>query len=127
MTGRQLKELRERMIQRVTELYHSVHRDVTDVRQRNEFMQEEPPRDEGDESLRVQVDDLKFSLVESDARLAQAIQGALERMARGEYGECIDCGSEIEWDRLRAVPWTPRCIDCQEALESENRERPSTF
>lgn len=45
--------------------------------------------------------------------LAQ-IERALERMERGEYAVCVLCGEAIPRARLRAVPYTDRCVDCAE-------------
>jgi DnaK suppressor protein len=45
------------------------------------------------------------------------VDGALERLREGEFGECIACGKEINAKRLEAVPWTRHCIECQEKLE----------
>ena len=44
---------------------------------------------------------------------------ALERIERGTFGTCIDCGQAIEPARLEAVPWTPYCRDDQEKHDSE--------
>jgi len=91
------------------------------------FLQEEPPRDEGDESLRDQLRDLRLSLREQDARLAQSIEGALMRMGEGTFGQCVECGNKIEIGRLRAVPWAACCVDCQESIENEHRHRSPTL
>jgi DnaK suppressor protein len=45
------------------------------------------------------------------------IRGALERLAEGTFGECIQCGATIGAKRLEALPWTPYCIECQEKIE----------
>lgn len=45
------------------------------------------------------------------------VKNALDRMHDGTYGECAECGSEIGAKRLKAVPWTPYCIACQEKIE----------
>ncbi|MGM0913448.1 MAG: TraR/DksA family transcriptional regulator [Pseudomonadota bacterium] len=42
------------------------------------------------------------------------IDSALARLARGEFGECIECG---EWIAARRLEWDPtvlKCIDCAE-------------
>ena len=127
MTERQRKQFHQQLIQRLTELYQAVHQDVRETPLLDLFTQEESPRDEGDESLRDQLQDLRLSLREQDARLAQAIEGALVRMAQGEFGQCVECGNKIEIGRLRAVPWAARCVDCQESVESEHRLRPPTM
>jgi len=50
------------------------------------------------------------------ARL-QRVQAALERIARGVYGVCIECGELIAPKRLRAIPEAETCVACQERME----------
>jgi len=38
---------------------------------------------------------------------------ALERMRQGTFGECIECGGDIELKRLEAIPWARYCVRCQ--------------
>ena len=45
------------------------------------------------------------------------IAAAQERLARGEYGQCVDCGVDIPYERLRAQPAAARCVPCQEQYE----------
>jgi DnaK suppressor protein len=56
-----------------------------------------------------------------DARLSQdrssmrrAIEWALDRLKKGNYGICAACGKPISRARLKAVPWTDSCLDCME-------------
>ena len=42
---------------------------------------------------------------------------ALERIRKGAFGECVDCGNDIEPKRLEAIPWARYCLKCQEARE----------
>ncbi|MGB0468680.1 MAG: TraR/DksA family transcriptional regulator [Pontibacterium sp.] len=42
---------------------------------------------------------------------------ALNRISEGDYGVCLDCGEEVELNRLKANPIAARCIRC-EALRS---------
>lgn len=44
--------------------------------------------------------------------LAQ-IEAALQRIEDGTYGVCEVCGKPIGEERLRAIPWTTRCIEDQ--------------
>jgi DnaK suppressor protein len=41
------------------------------------------------------------------------IDDALDRLARGAYGVCIDCGAGIAPGRLAVRPQAARCITCQ--------------
>ena len=40
------------------------------------------------------------------------ISAALRRMDAGEYGSCIECGTDIDRGRLEAHPYARKCIDC---------------
>jgi DnaK suppressor protein len=47
----------------------------------------------------------------------EAVQQALARMDKGEYGTCSDCGKPIALRRLMIAPAATRCLDCQQAFE----------
>lgn len=61
-------------------------------------------------------------LGEHERREVAAIDAALQRMAEGTYGVCIDCGRKIPVARLRAIPQTPYCVQCAEQHEREAAE-----
>jgi DnaK suppressor protein len=48
------------------------------------------------------------------------ISAALQRMDAGDYGICIECGTDIERGRINAHPYAKQCIDC--ARLAEERE-----
>jgi DnaK suppressor protein len=52
-----------------------------------------------------------------------AIDSALDRLAKGSYGDCVDCGSGIPLPRLKLAPEALRCVACEGRLE---RQRPHT-
>jgi DnaK suppressor protein len=41
------------------------------------------------------------------------VDEALARLDAGTFGTCVRCGRPIAPDRLEALPWAARCIDCQ--------------
>jgi DnaK suppressor protein len=57
-------------------------------------------------------------LSQARSRLRQAIEEALLRLKKGNYGFCTDCGNPISGARLRAIPWTHLCRDCVEQEET---------
>jgi len=61
--------------------------------------------------------DLAFALEERESAELVAIDAALQRLADGSYGLCIDCGAEIATARLHANPVALRCLGCQAQLE----------
>src|SRR5688500_20112251 len=55
---------------------------------------------------------IALKLKQTDAKILQAIEEALQRMEVGTYGICRDCGDRIAPARLEAIPWTRVCIPC---------------
>lgn len=45
------------------------------------------------------------------------LRAALERLRRGEFGECFECGEAIAENRLKADPGTTLCLKCAEERE----------
>jgi DnaK suppressor protein len=101
---------------KLVELWRSALREV-----RAGAMPSDTPGDEGDEARRILDSDERYLLGERDGRLAQACEAALVRITRGEFGLCVDCGREIEVERLELVPWTARCLEDEEAIERFSR------
>jgi DnaK suppressor protein len=50
-------------------------------------------------------------------QMLKQVQEALERFSEGTYGVCEVCGDPIDPARLKALPHTPNCLDCQRRLE----------
>ena len=57
---------------------------------------------------------IQLKLKQTDAKILQAIEEALQRVEAGTYGLCRDCGQPIADARLNAIPWTRSCISCKE-------------
>ena len=56
-------------------------------------------------------------------QLVANLTQALERIRQGTFGECAECGNEIEPKRLEAIPWARHCLKCQEVREQQLREQ----
>lgn len=65
----------------------------------------------------------KSTSLEENALVAgtlRQVEEALQRIDRGTFGRCVDCGREIEPARLEAVPWTPYCLNDQQKHDRGN-------
>jgi DnaK suppressor protein len=51
------------------------------------------------------------------------LSAALDRLAEGEYGTCVECGEPISPARLHALPEVQTCVRCQDQLERFGRQR----
>jgi DnaK suppressor protein len=67
--------------------------------------------------------DLAIGNVDRESTLLRNVKAALLRVRDGSFGTCVECESEISAKRLAAVPWAPRCIECQNAADRVDREQ----
>lgn len=70
--------------------------------------------DRGDEAVADVIADTDSSLASRHFEEWRAVGRALDRIASGEYGTCIDCSEPIAAARLHAAPSAERCVVCQE-------------
>lgn len=73
--------------------------------------------DTGDRSVADLTADLEAADIERHGGAIQDVAAARVRIADGSYGECINCGGEINFERLKVNPTALRCIRCQEVYE----------
>ena len=62
----------------------------------------------------------EFAMNEHETAELLAIEAALERMAQGAHGQCLDCGVTIAEARLQACPTALRCTACQNLFEASH-------
>lgn len=58
-----------------------------------------------------------LSLRRGHERALRQVESALTRMAEQRYGRCERCDQEIDFARLKAVPQTTLCMNCQRLVE----------
>lgn len=74
-------------------------------------------RDSGDNAFVDVVADLHIAALDRELEEFSDIQAALQRISQGIFGDCIDCGAEIQISRLQAYPTAKRCLRCQRHYE----------
>lgn len=70
-----------------------------------------------DLAVRNYSKNVMLAVSENESRQLALIDEALTRLEDKEYGECQNCGKDIQPKRLAAIPWARYCLDCQELLE----------
>jgi DnaK suppressor protein len=82
---------------------------------------------EGLDAADASVSDLNqyfgVALAEMATETLRRVDRALTRLARGEYGFCVDCRETIPDKRLTALPFALRCRDCEDLHEANERGR----
>jgi len=74
-------------------------------------------KDEGDRANTSLARELDLGQKSRDRALLASVDSALKRMSEGRFGECLNCGQEINAKRLEAIPWVLYCITCQELID----------
>ena len=68
--------------------------------------------------------DMELSMITSEGNVLEMIDEAVERLLRNEYGVCLDCGAEINEERLEAKPYACFCIECKSIREKNGGINP---
>jgi len=115
----QMRTLEERLNAREAELQASVRAFKAAAAERPSAQgpQVEDTGEDGEERFRTGIEHVE--LIRDQEELAE-IADARVRMADGRYGECIDCGQPISFERLSAQPTAKRCLADQEAWEKKH-------
>jgi len=81
--------------------------------------------DAEDDATANLVVDLNLSEIDRDVEELRAVQDAIARLRRGEYGVCQSCGVDIPAARLEAIPEAALCVECQARAEHARTQTPS--
>ena len=118
MEKKKLETFKKRLEERQIALRRAVSRTEEDGR----IADQDTAQDIADRAASSYTKEFLFSQSNNDRQLLQMVETALQRIREGEFGECVNCGNEINAKRLEAVPWTRYCIECQEKLEKGQLE-----
>ena len=113
MVKRKMKAYRDKLLARRESLFSQVTEAEMSSRERDL----EATQDPADMAANAYTKELLISMSANDRKLLQLIDEALERVERGEYGECVNCGEPLTEKRLDAVPWARYCLKCQDLQE----------
>lgn len=72
--------------------------------------------DLGNETMERQKDLGLLAQLESRVELCQEAQ---RRIEQGGYGTCTSCGKQIAKERLEALPYALKCVDCQTSEDEQ--------
>src|SRR5208282_3269744 len=72
------------------------------------------PGDEMDVARSTADAEAHASLIERSEERLRLIDQALARVDNGTYGTCAECGEDIPFERLKALPFALLCVDCQQ-------------
>ena len=95
--------------------------ELAQILRKREGIAIERSADQMDEIQYASERDLAIGNVDRESTLLRQVKAALRRIRDGSFGACIECESTISPKRIAAVPWAPRCIQCQEAADTDGQ------
>jgi DnaK suppressor protein len=116
------KTQRSKLERKLGEQYDSLLEEVRDELEKSENQQyveliDRAPADSGDQATGDALADLNLAIIDRHVREIRDIEATRARIADGSFGNCIDCGGDIGYERLLAYPTAKRCFACQRQHE----------
>ena len=108
-------------IQHFKKLLETRHRDLragmAQADLNNPVAQHDNGKDEGDRANTSVAQEIHVGQKSRDRALLAAVNGAMQQITNGTFGQCLSCGQDINRKRLEALPWAQYCITCQELID----------
>ncbi len=117
MDKEQLARLKERLLN----VRETLVRDVDHIQKHSNDEYESEVPDINDEASRTYSRNVMLSRGEAERHQLKLIDEAISAIESGDYGVCVDCESEIPFERLLSVPYVERCVNCMTKFEDKQR------
>ena len=103
-----LEEERDRLIEVIREIENE--REEVRLTETSSERSPDPNTAEGG-SLAFELEK-ELSLAENAKDLLSKVEEAIDRLERGVYGDCAECGTAIPVARLEVLPYAKTCVEC---------------
>lgn len=110
-----LKQAKGRLLDMKAQVLRGIRDDLREDREG----QKDDGRDTYDVASEERDREINYLLSGRDRSKLLSIDQALERLEEGSYGICESCEGEITPERLKAMPFTRLCVQCQSERETE--------
>lgn len=83
----------------------------------------ERPDEDDDQPLNEMNQSIASNRNAHDAAVLARVRAALKRLAAEpeDFGNCLDCGDEVPFARLKALPYAEYCLECQGRRDPSGR------
>lgn len=85
------------------------------------------PQDPGEKSMLDALSDAGLAVADIRRQQLTALEEAQRRVEAGTYGKCEGCGQRIVIERLRLMPFTAYCVECQKDQEGPSKPPGTTL
>ncbi|MFZ5451245.1 MAG: TraR/DksA family transcriptional regulator [Thermodesulfobacteriota bacterium] len=117
LTPEKQAEVKERLLSRKQRLWQEVKQQLKSSIGDGYQEMLATARDEEDQASVSLLAETQLALLGPKRQELEAIEEAIQRLENGTYGQCENCGLNIEPRRLEIMPETPLCRNCQQMRE----------
>lgn len=103
-----IKSIKKALIEKKNEILEGIK-----MQSEYENINEKDIGDEIDDVVQTVEKELKFDISATEKGILNEIEIALKKIDNGTYGKCELCKKPIEPKRLKAIPYSRYCIECQ--------------
>jgi DnaK suppressor protein len=114
LTKDELRKIKQTLVQRRTQLTSNLKSGLVEIGN-----QEGHHLADLEDIDNIQDNDAVFEVVNNASASLEQIEKAIEKIDKGTYGTCEDCGLPISEERLKALPFAIQCIECRRKAELE--------
>ncbi len=104
------QKIREDLLEMLEELDDRLGKITDDVK----HTKEPPEKDFAEQATEMENNEVLDYLGNAARAGIALIKKAIARIDLGHYGECSVCGEPINKERLKALPFSDKCIKCAE-------------
>ena len=104
------KDVRKNLIDMLEDLDERLGNITDNVKQLDDPI----AKDFEEPAIDTENDELLDSLGNAARNEMENIQQAISRIDKGTYEICLGCGQAIKKERLNAIPFSSKCIHCEE-------------
>jgi DnaK suppressor protein len=111
------EELRKMLIELRDEILRKIAQEMGTKLDKDPRMTTLSTLDIGDLSQLDFDENIDYTLLNMQIERLREVEDALDRLEEGTYGLCEECGAAINLERLKILPFTTYCVQCQERRE----------
>src|SRR3972149_5598425 len=113
------EKLKKLLMDKKRKMWNELRNEIFNKLGKEYNKQFDTPQDLEEQSLIDLIEDTGLAIADMHREELTKMDAAIGKLEDGTYGVCEDCESEIDEERLKAVPLTPLCVKCQSKKEGK--------
>jgi DnaK suppressor protein len=114
-------ELRNLLVEQKRKLWTDLRAELFERTGEEIHDQYDIPQDIGEQSILDMLSDAGLAVADIRREQLTQLEEAQKRLELGTYGRCEGCGEIIDIQRLKLVPFTAFCVECQKKQEAPSK------